>query len=409
MNDFWRSVASVLTGSVVAQLIPIVGSVVIARLFLPSEFGMFSAWFGVVQILGVVVTGRFETALAIEVDGEPRRLGVLSTFATVGMAGVAAGLLLVAAALVVPDQIGRFSLWLVITFIPAALVTAATQVWQSWAAAEGQYRDLSFMRIVLAGTVTVCQIAVGLFAPTAAALAMAYVAGSVAGLLFAAHLMPTGAFPTGRVGATTRQFWRRYRRFPLFSLPADSINTLAAQLPILIVAGKFGAEVAGLLAMAMRILGTPIGLLGKSVLDVFKRHAAASFRERGECRREYLQTFKVLAIASLAFCAVMAVASEPLFALVFGERWRGAGTIAVWLLPLFALRFIASPLSYMVYIADKQHIDLFWQISLLAMTYLSLSIPHTYALALQAYSIGYSLLYVVYLVMSYRFSLGEVK
>ena len=93
-------------------------------------------------------------------------------------------------------------------------------------------------------------------------------------------------------------------------------------------------------------------------------------------------------------------------ALAFGEVWRGAGTIAVWLLPLFALRFIASPLSYMVYIAGKQHVDLFWQVALLCMTIASLTLFTDHKHALLVYSAGYSLLYVIYLVMSYRFSLG---
>lgn len=408
MTGFWRSVASVLTGSAVAQLIPIVGSVVIARLFLPKEFGIFSAWFGVVQILSVVLTGRFETALAVEVDGEPRRLGVLSTFATACLASAAAGVLLIAAVLILPQWVGRFSWPLIAVSIPTAFALAAAQIWQSWAAAEGRYRELSLMRVVLAITVTVCQIVAGLIRPTATSLAAAFFLGSIVGLLYAGYSMPPGTFPKRKATSTVRGFWSHYRRYPTYSLPADTINSVAAQLPILLVAARFGTDVAGLLALSMKVLGSPIGLLGKSVLDVFKRHAAASFRARGECRREYLDTFKVLALASLVFCVVMVIASEPLFALVFGEKWRGAGTIAVWLLPLFAFRFIASPLSYMVYIADKQHIDLFWQIGLLVMTYLSLSVSTGYMLALQLYSAGYAFLYVIYLGMSYRFSLGDI-
>lgn len=72
-SDFWRSVASVLTGTALAQAIPILGSLVIARQYAPSEFGRFSAWLGLVLLAAVALTGRFETALALEPDGEPRR------------------------------------------------------------------------------------------------------------------------------------------------------------------------------------------------------------------------------------------------------------------------------------------------------------------------------------------------
>lgn len=193
----------------------------------------------------------------------------------------------------------------------------------------------------------------------------------------------------------------------MLSLPADSVNASASQLPLMIVTARFGAEVAGWLALTMRMLGGPISLLGASVLDVFRRQAAQAWRERGECRGEYLNSLTVLAGAAAAFAVVLTLFSEPLFEMLFGVGWRRSGTIAVWLLPMFAMRFVASPLSYMFYIADKQHLDLLWQLTLLAMTLVALMLPTGYSAALGTYSLGYSMLYVIYLHLSYRFSLGR--
>lgn len=407
MSTFWRNVGSVLTGTVLAQVIPVAGSLVLARQYAPTEFGIFSAWLGIALLLGVVLTGRFETALAIVPDGEPRRLAALSTLATTALAACVAAVICGISVQLVPTIADHLSPSMAILLIPTALAIASAQTWQSWAAAEGRYRQLSAMRIAQAAAVTGGQITIGNLNPSATSLALAHAAGVIVGLALSIYLMPPGIFPHNQAKQTVLNFWRQYHRFPTLSLPADAINTAAAQLPVLLVAGRFGADIAGLLAMTMRILGAPIGLLGKSVLDVFKRHAATSYRERGECRADYVRTFRVLAIASLAFCVVMTSISEPFFALAFGENWRGSGTIAVWLLPLFALRFIASPLSYMVYIAGKQHVDLVWQVALLAMTISALNIPHGHDFALQTYSAGYSLLYIVYLAMSYRFSLGN--
>ena len=157
----------------------------------------------------------------------------------------------------------------------------------------------------------------------------------------------------------------------------------------------------------MRMLGGPISLLGAAVLDVFRQQAAKSWREHGHCRNEYVRTFKVLGGASVLFAVLLAPFSEDLFQFAFGERWSRAGTIALWLLPMFAMRFVASPLSYMFYIAEKQHIDLAWQLSLLGMTLATLLLSPGYGTALQAYSLGYSVMYLIYLILSYRFSLGQ--
>ena len=101
--------------------------------------------------------------------------------------------------------------------------------------------------------------------------------------------------------------------------------------------------------------------------------------------------------------------SEELFTFAFGETWALSGTIAIWMLPMFLLRFVSSPLSYMFYLANKQSIDLVWQITLLLMTIITLYFASTYKYALIYYASGYSCLYVVYLFISYRLSCGDKK
>ena len=79
------------------------------------------------------------------------------------------------------------------------------------------------------------------------------------------------------------------------------------------------------------------------------------------------------------------------------------------LLPRFGLGFIASPLSYIVYVVGKQHLDLIWQLALLGVTLTTLLLIASFNTALLCYSVGYGLLYIIYLWMSYQFSCGSVK
>lgn len=406
-SGYWQSIASVLTGSAVAQAIPILGALILARIFSPGEFGVYASWLGIVVFMSVVITGRFETSLAIVADGDPRKLAFISTLVAACIASLSLLILLLVVAISLPLMLQKIALPLLFYALPTALTIATVQTWQSWAAAEGLYRKLTVIRIANAGAITVSQITMGFFQADATVLALGYLIGGVIACALCAILAPIGKLPVEYKNfESIKRFWYGQRRFPLLSLPADAINTAAAQLPIIIVASRFGTEVAGLLAMTLRILGAPLGLLGKSVLDVFKRHAATRYREFGECRDIYLQTLKVLSGGSLVFVIAMFFLSETLFVVAFGEQWRFSGTVAIWMLPYFALAFIASPLSYMVYIAGRQHVDLAWQIALLIMTFVCLTVPTHYESALKYYSSGYALLYVVYIIMSYRFSLG---
>lgn len=403
---FWRSVGAVLSGAAVAQAIPLLGSLLLARIFLPADFGVFAAWIGMAQLAAVVVTGRYENALALEPDGPRRRIGAAATVVLTAAGGLLILLICAAIAALAPGWADGAGPLLLLAFGPTAALIAAGYVWQCWAAAEGRFAELSAMRVAQAAGVTGVQIVIGLFAPSAEVLGLGHAAGVFLGLVVAVWRLPIGSLPAARA---MRAFWSRQRRFPLLSLPADAVNTAAGQLPLMIVAHRFGADVAGLLALTMRTLGAPIALLGASVLDVFKRRAAANYRAQGNCRDDYLQTLKVLSLAALAVSVVVLSFGPSLFSLAFGYQWRESGVIAMWLMPMFALRFVASPLSYVFYVARQQHVDLVWQVVLLAMTLAALLLPADHQAALQAYSAGYSAMYAIYLVLSYRFSAGATR
>ena len=406
---FWANVASVLSGTAVAQAIPILGSLVLARLFVPEAYGGYAVWLGAVLIAAVIVTLRLEMALAVIGDGEEREEAfglVLATIVATGL-GLAAVAVPIALAGLVPDAL--HSPLMVLATLAGAMLAASCDTWQAMAAADGAYRTLIKLRIVQAALIVILQIAASLFWRNAEALIGGHLCGLLLSLAFAATIRRVVIPEWKGLPARLFAFWRSHPRFPGFALPADAINSISAQLPLMILSARFGNESAGVLALTMRVLGAPIALLGRSVLDVFRRHAAEAFRQRGDCRAEYLSTLKVLAAGSLAFVICTYFFAEPFFAFAFGKAWRMAGTMAIWLAPLFALRFVASPLSYIFYIVGRQNIDLIWQIGLLATVTLALAVPSDVRATVIAYSSGYSAMYLLYLVLSYRSSKGAAR
>ncbi|UCJ15187.1 hypothetical protein K5Q02_15095 [Pseudomonas sp. MM211] len=161
------------------------------------------------------------------------------------------------------------------------------------------------------------------------------------------------------------------------------------------------------MALTMRVLGAPAGLVGKAVLDVFKRHAMKSIREVGNCRDIYVKTFVVLMLASTVMVACTVFLAEDIFQTAFGPNWTQSGVMAIWLLPMFALGLIASPLSYIVYLVEKQYVDLLWQVSLMIVAILALYGFSSSKSTLIGYGVGYAVMYIIYISISYRLSGGQ--
>lgn len=409
MNIFWRHVSSVFFGTLLAQSTPIIGSLFITRIFSPGEFGEFSTWLAIVAFLSVVITLRFEAVLVIAEDGIDRVRAVFIVSAvTIIMAFVFFIFIVFLSYLIDGKYFLPTSTTLLVAITPAALLLALNQVWQAWAAAEGLYTKLNIMRLIQALILVTMQIGLGMKYPIAISLVMGFVVASGISFAWSVVVMPRIIHREFFNVRCFTEFFHRYKNFPLYALPADAINTAAGQLPILVISHRFGNDAAGYLALTMRVLGAPIGLVGKAVLDVFKRYAIQSIKEIGNCQGLYINTFLVLTFASLVMIAGTILFGEDIFRIAFGSEWIFSGHMAIWLLPMFALRLIASPLSYMAYLVEKQRIDLFWQLALAIVTVITLYVFPSHESTLIGYSTGYALMYIVYIVISYRLSRGYV-
>jgi O-antigen/teichoic acid export membrane protein len=406
LSQYWRQVVGVLSGSAVAQAVPVVATLIFAQIVSPAEFGLYAGWLGTVAILGVTLTIRFETVFAAQADGWSRKRVLVAVLIT---ALLLAFLVMLLVFVIFELRKGHtFFGWSAVQFLsiaPAGLVLAISQILQSWFSAEGNYRTLSFFRVLQSTLISVVQLLM-IVADLPGALSLGFLTGSMLVVLSFGARIDLPRLSVSRTVVVLCRVWRDQYRCPAFSLPADSLNAAVGQLPVLAVTARFGAELAGYLAMALNLLGAPIALMGKSVLDVFKRHAALAFRLRGECRSEYLHTFAALTIGSILFLLTAYSFSGFLVDEVLGDEWRVTEEVVRVLLPLFVLRFIASPLSYMIYIGAKQHWDLIWQMVLALAVGVSLYFSGDFHQSLFFYMAGYSIMYVVYLIMSYRISCG---
>ena len=65
---------------------------------------------------------------------------------------------------------------------------------------------------------------------------------------------------------------------PLLADILDNIKKVGQPHEYDCILGLSGGVDSSYLPLTMRVLGAPVGLLGRAVLDVFKRHAATAFR-----------------------------------------------------------------------------------------------------------------------------------
>src|SRR4051812_12245255 len=82
---FWKHATTVLTGTVIAQALPVLASPLITRLCTPADLGEFSVWLGVIAITAMGATLRLEAAMILDHDSDEQQtcFSVVAYFSTV--------------------------------------------------------------------------------------------------------------------------------------------------------------------------------------------------------------------------------------------------------------------------------------------------------------------------------------
>lgn len=411
-NNYARNIMVLITGTGLAQALPIAISPILTRIYSPEEFGVFALYMAIVAILSVLVAGRYELAIMLPKDDKDAAniLG-LSLMLSFVVSALLFALVLVfgsnIASILNAPEIRKWLYW-----IP--LSTVLTGVYQSfnyWSNRRSHYSRLAISRVFQSTGAAGGQLSGGFSNMGAAGLVGGQIFGQAISTLMLGKLIlkdDREELVCINLSDMLSQAGR-YKRFPQFLIVAHGFNTASSQMVIVLLNSLFSSAVAGLYMLTQRVLGAPITLVANAIGDVFRQEASYSYAHKGECLAIYKRTLKkLLLISTLPFIVFYFIAPD-LFSVIFGKDWQVAGEYAQILTPMFYLRFVTSPLSTMFMIAEKQKLDLFWQIALFILTSSALLLGYFFndiATALFFYMLSYSFLFFINGVMTYKMAKG---
>lgn len=419
-SEFSRNVLTLMTGTAISQAIPLALSPILTRLYSPNDFGILALYMSLATVITVVVSFKYEVAIMIpEKDEDAANLTIISI-----LIGFIISLILLLIVLLFNQDIAEqlsdkeqnideLSQWLY--FIPfSVFFMGVFNALSYWFNRKSRYRKMAASKVANSTGAVSLQVLLGTFKITPQGLLIGFLAGRLAAVLYLFSVFQKDKAPAYKEISSTGMsaMLNRYKRFPLYTLPAEFINVVSNQFPVIVIGKYFGGTILGNYALLDRILNAPISLMGRSVLDVFKQKASEDYITKGNCKSIFVKTLKTLSILSIIPTLLLFLLAPYVFGFIFGSEWQMAGEFARILSVLFFFKFIASPLSYMFNIAEKQHLDMVWQIGLFIVTALSFYIgirQDSIKLALICFTASYSFMYVINLYLSYTLAKGNTS
>jgi len=413
-SEFSSNVLTLMTGTTIAQAIPIAISPILTRIYTPEDFGIFALYMSVATIISVVATGGYEHAIMLpKKDEDAVNIVALSVIISCFVS-----FLVLLMVFVFNSQITsilgnpEISSWLY--FVPiTVLFSGIYQSFNYWTNRKKYYKRLSGSKIVQSGTTVTTNLVLGFNGVGSAGLIL----GSIFGQISAIFVLGKNILiQDNKVFKNINKFKiimfaRKYIDFFKFSTFSSILNTLSFSLFTILLSKVFSIAILGFYSLIYRILTLPSALVGNSISQVYFQESTIQKKKFGNNKNIFKVTIKKLTLISVLVYLPMYFYIEELVIFVFGGKWHISGEIAKILIPLMFIRFISSVMSSTLTTYEKQKPGLFINFILAFSVIVIFGITYTNKLGLYQFFYLYvfimSMWYFLFLGYYYRLSKGK--
>lgn len=413
-SKFLGAFLAISGGSVIAQGINFLFQPIVTRLYSVEEFGEYAIYTSVLAVVSVIISLAYDQAvIAVTNEEEAQQL----MFGTVYVSGI---LSVFFAAFCVFFR-SRVLSWMELEtcdwfyILPVNLFMLSTyNLIISYNYRLGKYRSLGVSACIRSAGMGLMQILLFYAGMSSVGLSFSrVVALFLSSILIFLNMIKAGIL---KENASIPLVWKSFKRnyqFPAFQLPASFVNHFLDTTITFAILSLFTRKELGMYSIVVQILAMPISLLSTSLRQLCISEFNKRHRDLSASRKLYLQiAFGMSALIVLGM-GILYMWGEPIFVFIFGKKWAGAGIYIRGLALLYAVRFVAYPLSSVAIVEKKQNVFLIFQISLIVSSFVAFSISKIFSFSIYKYlfvlSAALSLVYILQSFVFYKILINKCR
>jgi O-antigen/teichoic acid export membrane protein len=353
-SEFFINVITLVSGNAIAQIITLLITLILTRLYKPEDFGAFSIAMAIAGGIGTIASLRYELAIMRpKKDSDAYKVMILS-LAICAIITIISSIVMSIVILMTATTPSWFILIPVMTF-----AIGLFQIFNNWANRQKKYKKIAASRIISSTFSSSLSAGFGLFPLGGIGLFLGNILGQFSSVI---NLINFSELKRNLKSTTLKdlKFWaKQYKDMPqtsLFQALVDVylINGLTYLIPIF-----FGNAVVGFYSFSMRILQVPVSFIGSAIAQVFYQKANDAHHANENLRHIVKKTIKKSSLIALPMPLILIFFGPDLFAFVFSKEWRIGGEYAQILSPWIYFDFIRMTVSQVPIILRKQKHMLF--------------------------------------------------
>ena len=347
-----RRVATLLSGTTIAQVITLAMTIPLARLYGPEQFGFFAIIQSVVAVGVAVASLRFDMAIVLpKTDLEGRVVQKLASRSILIMSLLFSLVLLAASGWVAAKYDSRSLAYALVASGLVVYTTAQIANRQFWLTRKTEFRVIASNRVIGAVATGVFQVLAALITRNFLGLLVGLILGQILTLILVNRRIPDLRDPIPGGAPSTLDMARRYEKMPLLNGPnaiLDSVRT--AGINILI--GNIAVAGLGQYSMAFRVTGAPASLISGAIAQVFLQKMSVT--EPGAMTKLIRSVLLRIGSLSIPIFTVFYFVAPWLLPSLFGAEWTESGLLAQALVPWIFMLTLTSPLSNLFIVTERQ-------------------------------------------------------
>lgn len=336
-----------ISGTALAQLIPILLQPLLRRSITPETFGAYSVYLSLLGILIVISSLRYELAIILpEKDNEAIAVFFLSVILSFVFNLILFIIILVykTELLSILNLSQKFEIYILLS--PAGIfLFGFYQSINYWLIRKKGFIAISINKFVRRGAEGASQTTF-VFARVANGLVFGDLIGHIANVT-------SGLVQGIKTGLSIRLFsprrmmyvLKRYSDYPKYNFLPAFMEACSFLLPVIMINKFFSSENTGYFDLCKLLLSVPLALIATSLSNVLLQRISEKDKLKLSIKGDLLKVLSFVSLIVLAEIAVILIFGEGLFRLLFGPDWVISGRISKILVWSFAFNFLTSSFS----------------------------------------------------------------
>lgn len=363
-SDLLRNTSILISGTALAQLIPILLQPVLRRYFSPDTFGAYSVYTSLIGILIVISSFRYELAIILpDNDKEAAAVFYLAVilnfiFNIFLILVIFLWKIKILLFLNLPD---KFAIYLYL--VP--LGTFLFSLYQSlnyWLIREKRFLPISLNKFIRRGFEGGAQLTFK-FAKVSNGLIYGDLIGHISNIC-------SGIYQGMRSGLSISLFsprkimyvLYRYSDYPKFNIVPAFMSACSYLLPAIMINKFYSPENTGYFDLSKLLLSIPLALIATSISNVLLQQISEKDKSKISIRRDLISMFYLVALVSVLEIGTIMFFAEDIFRIFFGPKWIFSGTISKIMVWAFTFNFIVSSFSSIFISLNKIKLLSAWQV-----------------------------------------------